>query len=50
VPAARVTFASAIGLTLLMTFAGTLLPALRPLRIDSIRAIRMELVASWRTE
>jgi hypothetical protein len=33
-----------------MTFAGTLLPTLRVLRIDPIRAIGMELAASWRTE
>jgi predicted permease len=41
-PADTVTFASVIGLTLLMTFARTLLPTLRALRVDPIRAIRME--------
>jgi ABC-type antimicrobial peptide transport system permease subunit len=41
-PADTVTFASVIGVTLLMTFAGTLLPTLRALRVDPIRAMRME--------
>ena len=41
-PADTVTFATVIGLTLLMTLAGTLLPTLRALRIDPITAIRAE--------
>jgi predicted permease len=41
-PADTVTFASVIGLTLLMAIGGTLLPTLRALRVDPIRAIRME--------
>jgi ABC-type lipoprotein release transport system permease subunit len=41
-PADSVTFASVIGLTLLMALAGTLLPTLKALRVDPIRAIRME--------
>jgi ABC-type antimicrobial peptide transport system permease subunit len=41
-PADSVRFASVIGLTLLMALAGTLLPTLKALRVDPIRAIRME--------
>jgi predicted permease len=41
-PADTATFATVIGLTLLMTLAGTLLPTLRALRIDPISAIRAE--------
>jgi putative ABC transport system permease protein len=41
-PADGVTFGAAIALTLLMAFVGTLLPTLRALRIDPIRAIRAE--------
>ena len=36
------TFAVATGLTVLMTVAGTLLPTLKALRVDPIRAIRAE--------
>jgi len=41
-PGDAVTFASAIGLCLLMTVLGSLLPALRAVRIDAIAAIRAE--------
>ena len=41
-PGDAVTFASAIGLCLLMTVLGSLLPALRAVRIDPITAIRSE--------
>jgi predicted permease len=41
-PADGVTFAGVVGLTLLMALAGTLLPTLRALRIDPIKAIRTE--------
>lgn len=41
-PADAPTFAAVCGLTLLMAVAGTLLPTLRALRIDPIRAIRTE--------
>jgi predicted permease len=36
------TFAAVTGLTLLMTLAGTLLPTVRALRVDPIKAIRAE--------
>ncbi len=39
-PADPATFAAAAGLTALMTFAGTLLPTLRALRVDPIRPSR----------
>jgi predicted permease len=41
-PGDAATFASAIGLCLLMTMLGSLLPALRAVRIDPIAAIRSE--------
>jgi putative ABC transport system permease protein len=41
-PADVPTFATVIGLTLLMTLAGTLLPTLRALQVDPIKAIRAE--------
>jgi predicted permease len=41
-PGDPTTFAAVTGLTLLMTLAGTLLPTLRALRVDPIRAIRAE--------
>jgi predicted permease len=41
-PGDGATFATVIGLTLLMALAGTLLPTLRALRIDPIKAIRTE--------
>lgn len=41
-PADAATFASAIGLCLLMALLGSLLPALRAVRIDPITAIRTE--------
>ena len=41
-PADLPTFAIVIGLTMLMTLAGTLLPTLRALRIDPLTAIRSE--------
>ena len=41
-PGDRVTFAAAIALTVLMALVGTLLPTLRALRVDPIRAIRSE--------
>ena len=41
-PADLPTFAIVVGLTMLMTLAGTLLPTLRALRIDPLTAIRSE--------
>ena len=41
-PGDPLTFGSAIGLAVVMTVAGTLVPALRALRIDPIAAIRAE--------
>jgi len=41
-PGDALTFASAIGLCVLMTVLGSLLPALRAVRIDPIQAIRSE--------
>jgi predicted permease len=41
-PADPVTFAAVLGLTLVMALAGTILPALRALRIDPIKAIRAD--------
>jgi putative ABC transport system permease protein len=41
-PADTATFAGVIGLTVIMAIGGTLLPTLRALRVDPIRAIRME--------
>jgi predicted permease len=41
-PADLPTFTSVVGLTLLMAFGGTLLPTLRALRVDPIKAIRTE--------
>jgi ABC-type lipoprotein release transport system permease subunit len=41
-PGDAATFVTATGLTLTMTMAGSLLPALRAVRVDPITAIRME--------
>ena len=41
-PADPFTFAAATVLTILMAFAGMLLPTLRAVRVDAIRAIRTE--------
>jgi ABC-type lipoprotein release transport system permease subunit len=41
-PGDALTFASAIGLCVLMTVLGSLVPALRAVRIDPISAIRSE--------
>ena len=41
-PSDTLTFASVIALCLLMTFAGSLIPAVRAVRIDPVRAIRTE--------
>jgi ABC-type antimicrobial peptide transport system permease subunit len=41
-PADGLTFAAAAGLAFVMMLAGTVVPALRALRVDPISAIRME--------
>ncbi len=41
-PADPVTFAAAAGLTLAMTVAGSLLPAMRAVRVDPVEAMRAE--------
>jgi ABC-type antimicrobial peptide transport system permease subunit len=41
-PGDALTFASAVGLCVMMTVLGSLLPALRAVRIDPIQAIRSE--------
>jgi putative ABC transport system permease protein len=41
-PADPATIAAVAGLTVLMTLAGTLLPTMRAVRVDPIRAIRAE--------
>jgi putative ABC transport system permease protein len=41
-PADALTFATVIGLTLLMAAAGTLLPTLRAVNIDAVKAMRVE--------
>jgi ABC-type antimicrobial peptide transport system permease subunit len=41
-PGDAATFAAVTGLTVLMALGGTLLPTLRALRIDPIKAIRAE--------
>ncbi|MPZ18496.1 MAG: FtsX-like permease family protein [Luteitalea sp.] len=41
-PADAITFSAAVGLSLLMTLAGSLLPALRAVRLDPTTAIRAE--------
>ena len=42
VPGDPATFAAAVTLALVMTLAGSLLPALRAIRVDPIEAIRLE--------
>jgi ABC-type lipoprotein release transport system permease subunit len=41
-PGDPATFASAVGAALLMTFAGSLLPALRAVRISPMAALKAE--------
>jgi ABC-type antimicrobial peptide transport system permease subunit len=41
-PADTLTFAAALGLTLAMTMAGSLAPAIRAVRVDPLAAIRSE--------
>jgi putative ABC transport system permease protein len=41
-PADGLTFASAVGLSVLMTVAGSLAPTLRALRVDPVTALRAE--------
>ena len=41
-PGDLATFAAAVTLALVMTLAGSLLPALRAIRVDPIEAIRLE--------
>ena len=41
-PAAALTLASAVGLSVLMTIVGTVAPTLRALRVDPIAALRTE--------
>jgi ABC-type antimicrobial peptide transport system permease subunit len=41
-PGDPATFAAAVGVTLLMTFAGSLVPALRALRVNPMSVLRAE--------
>jgi ABC-type lipoprotein release transport system permease subunit len=41
-PADTVTFAASIALTAVMALAGTVVPAMRAVRIDPVRALRSE--------
>jgi ABC-type antimicrobial peptide transport system permease subunit len=41
-PADSTAFGGAVALVLLVTFAGTLVPALRAMRVDPLEAIRIE--------